>query len=242
MATPIKVLVTGFGPFLDIKTNPSHLLTLNLPATLLSTSHTPITLIIPPTYIPAAYHAIHTQIPSLIAQHDPDIVLHIGLAVDREYFAVEKSAQREGYHEIPDVERKVVTRGENRTWFGGKKEGPDVLVSGVELEGVVEAWWGGCKGLGMEGKKGGEVVRGKGKAGKGEKGRKGVDVRLSDDVGTYVCGFMYYVGLLEMQRRKGRRDVVFLHIPMLEGDEEVSIGVAVVERLIVAIVDAWEYR
>ncbi|CAI6342400.1 unnamed protein product [Periconia digitata] len=226
--TPTKVLVTGFGPFLNIQTNPSAQITSSLPPTL--HTPTPIQIITPPSPIPAAYHKIYTQIPALLDQHDPDIVIHMGLAVERDYFAVERSAGRDGYHEFPDIERKVVTRSENRTWFG--KNGEDVLVSGVELEGVVEGWRGYCQEIGVTG-------RGKGKGKGGGKG-VGVDVRLSDDVGTYVCGFMYYVGLREMQRRKGRRDVVFLHVPPLEGDAETAVGVRVVEGLIRAIVDARE--
>ncbi|KAL5456089.1 hypothetical protein PMIN07_006821 [Paraphaeosphaeria minitans] len=54
----IKVLVTGFGPFLDITTNPSWETTKSLPSTLSSTIGTPISLITPDAPIPAAYHKL----------------------------------------------------------------------------------------------------------------------------------------------------------------------------------------
>lgn len=213
-----------------------------------SANYTPITLIKPASYIPAAYHKIYSKTTQLIEEHEPDLVLHMGLAVDRDYFAVEKSALKEGYHEIPDVDRKVVTRAENLKWFG--KKTPDVLVSQLKLEEVVEAWQVSCAGIRMPGADGGKKgggsaagkigsAKGKGKEGNG-KGKSTVDVRLSDDVGTYVCGFMYYVSLLGMEKKKGRRDVTFLHVPPLQGQGEIDVGVQVVKELIIALVGAWE--
>ena len=69
-----------------------------------------------------------------------------------------------------------------------------------------------------------------------------VEVRASDDVGTYVCGLIYFASMVEMERRTGRRDVVFLHVPPLEGEEEVGVGVEVVKEAVIALVDVWEAR
>ncbi|KAJ4350037.1 uncharacterized protein N0V89_008658 [Didymosphaeria variabile] len=235
----IRVLVTGFGPFLDISANPSWSIASSLPRTLSSTTGTPIQLIIPDTPVPAAYHKLLKESATLISQHSPHIVLHIGLAFDRDYFAVEQSALREGYHEFPDIDRKVITRVENKKLFG---KGPASLATSLDLESAVDAWQTACARLWLP-RKGEGAAQGKGKGGgKGKQEGKKVDVRLSDDVGTYVCGLIYYSSLAEMQKRIGTRDVVFMHIPLLKGEGEEGIGAEVTKELVVALVDVWEAR
>jgi pyroglutamyl-peptidase len=150
--------------------------------------------------------------------------------VDRDYFAVEQSAPKEGYHNVPGQDRRVFTRAENKKIFG---KSPSSLTTSLDLETAVSVWQNACSQIASKGK-----GRGKGK----ERGKmeKAVDVRLSDDVGTFVCGFIYYVSLLEMQKRSGRRDVVFLHVPRLEGEEQVGLGTQVVKALIEALVEGWK--
>ncbi|KAF2439497.1 peptidase C15, pyroglutamyl peptidase I-like protein [Karstenula rhodostoma CBS 690.94] len=235
--TTIKVLITGFGPFLDITTNPSWEIVKALPSTLSSTNNTPISLIIPNAPIPAAYHKLLAESSSLIAKHEPHVVLHMGLAVDRDYFAIEQSALKEGYHDIPDVDRRVITRVENKKLFG---KAPASLATSLDLESVVAAWQTACAGLGFP-------LRGEGSSkgrgnGKSRQEKRKVDVRLSDDVGTYVCGLIYFSSLVEMQKRTGTRDVVFFHVPQLTGSGEVDVGIEATKELVVALVDAWEAR
>jgi pyroglutamyl-peptidase len=67
-----------------------------------------------------------------------------------------------------------------------------------------------------------------------------VEVELSDDVGTYVCGFECYLSLLEMQKRRGKKDVVFLHVPDLQSKEEIGVGARVVEELIRTLAGVWK--
>lgn len=181
--------------------------------------------------MPAAYHRILTQTTALIEEHDPDIVLHMGLAVDRDYFALEKSALKEGYHDVPDVDRKVFTRAENKKTFA---KAPASLSTSLDLESAVAEWQTSCSRLGWPAK-GADRAKGKGK---GKQAQTTVDVRLSDDVGTYVCGFIYFISMLEMQRKKGTRNVVFLHVPRVEGSEEISLGIEIAKECISALVDA----
>lgn len=75
----------------------------------------------------------------------------------------------------------------------------------------------------------------KGKGGKGP----ATDVRVSDEVGDFVCGFIYYLSLSVLEREKRKRDVVFLHVPRLEGREGIEMGVKVVEALMRALVESW---
>jgi len=81
----------------------------------------------------------------------------------------------------------------------------------------------------------------KGKKGKGkgnkEKGKE-VDLRISGDVGNYVCGFAYYASLEWLWVNGKERKVLFLHVPMLEGEEEVQKGTEVAEALIGAVVES----
>jgi pyroglutamyl-peptidase len=225
----IKVLVTGFGPFLDVTTNPSWEIARHIPSSL--PDHN-ISIVVPPEPTPAAYHKILTQVSDLIERHAPDLIVHLGLDVDSGpgVFKVERSAPKEGYHDIPDIDRRVFTRAENKKTFG---KAPTSLITTLDIDAAAEAWRAACSNLTLF-KGGTSKAKGKSK----NDGRQMVDVRLNDDVGTYVCGFQYYVSMLEMQRRTEGRNVVFLHVPKLETETEteVKVGVRVAEELIKALV------
>ncbi len=64
------------------------------------------------------------------------------------------------------------------------------------------------------------------------------DVRWSDDVGFYLCGFIYYTGLAELGKTRPR-DVAFMHVPNLQGDDEIATGVDVTIELINSLVESW---
>ena len=87
-----------------------------------------------------------------------------------------------GYHDIPDVERKVLTRAENKKLFG---KGPASLVTTLDLDTAVEA---------------------------------------------------YYISMSEMQKKTGKQNVVFLHVPKLDSEEELQVSVRVTEELIKALI------
>ena len=249
MSTPVKqtkVLVTGFGvhsptthdptpltnppqPFLDITTNPSWEIARQLPTSITGHNGETINIVVPPDPTPAAYHKIHAQIPKLIEQHASDLIVHMGLDVDSGpgVFKIERSAPKEGYHDIPDVDRKVFTRAENKKMFG---KAAASLVTTLDIDVAAGIWQDACYSLRLPNA---SVTKTKGKSKNDSKQQ--VDVRLSDDVGTYVCGFQYYVSMLEMQKRTGKRDVVFFHVPRLSTEEEVRIGVKVAEELIKAL-------
>jgi pyroglutamyl-peptidase len=192
-----------------------------------------IEIIVPEGPIPAAYYKIFAQTSDLISQHAPDVVVHVGLDVDSGpgVFKVERSAPREGYHDIPDIDRKVFTRTENKKVFG---KAPASLVTTLDIDAAAEAWATACSSLALSKASSTSKAKGKGKS----ESRQPVDVRLSDDVGPYVCGFQYYVSMLEMEKRTKCRDVVFFHVPNLAAAEEVKVGVSVTEELIMALVEA----
>ncbi|KAH7412041.1 hypothetical protein DE146DRAFT_263705 [Phaeosphaeria sp. MPI-PUGE-AT-0046c] len=227
----IKVLVTGFGPFLDITTNPSWEVARRLPTDLLGTDGEVIRIIVPTEPTPAAYHKILAQTSQLIKQHAPAVIVHMGLDVEssRGLFKVERSAPKEGYHDIPDIDRKVFTRAENKTTFG---KAPASLVTSLDIDSAVEAWVAACASLALPKDPGVSKTKPKGK----KDGKQPIEVRSSDDVGTYVCGFQYYSSMLQTHHATGRRDIVFLHLPKLESTEELEIGRKVTEELVKILV------
>lgn len=225
---------------MDVAKNPSYEIVCRLPQTLRLGN---VTIIAHPEPIPASYHKIAEVVPKLIAEHDPDIVVHMGLAVERDYFAVEQTAPKEGYHEIPDIARRVFTRAENKARFGKSAAS---LATELPLEQVVESWQDSVAQARLKLPSSSSAL-GTGKAPTGgKKGTKGikdeqkhVEVRLSDDVGTYVCGFIYYLSLLEMEKKGKKRNSVFFHVPPLGTEVEVNTGVKVTEYLVQALADSF---
>jgi len=162
-----------------------------------------------PEPLRAAYHYLFEVVPRLLEQHKPDIVLYIGLAVERTYFAIEKGAERDGYHEFPDVDRKVFNKAETKNAWG---KSPSRLDSSLNLEDILEKW-------------------------RAQVG-KGPDLRTSDDVGSYVCGFVYYTSLQNLWKSRDQDSpVVFMHIPPLPEKADVERGTKVTLGLIRALAE-----
>jgi pyroglutamyl-peptidase len=224
--------LTDIQPFLDITTNPSWEIARQLPGSLSRVEGETIDIIVPEDATPAAYHRILAQTTQLMAQHEPDLVVHMGLDVDSGpgVFKIERSALKEGYHDIPDIDRKVFTRAENKKIFA---KSPASLVTTLDIDTAAATWKDACSSLHLPKASKFSLAKGKSK----DESRQALDVRLSDDVGTYVCGFQYYVSMLETQKRSSQRDVVFFHVPKLEGETQVKVGVEVAEELIKALVE-----
>jgi pyrrolidone-carboxylate peptidase len=148
--------------------------------------------------------------PQLLATHEPDIILHIGLAVGQSYYSLEKSAPKSGYHQIADETRRVFTKAETKKVWGKL---PDSLATTLNLEAVGLEFNAGLK-----------------------RRKYAADVRVTDDVGEFVCGFVYFASLAEMARKGGMRPVVFLHVP----DMETETGAGVVVELVKALVEVWD--
>ena len=135
--------------------------------------------------------------------------------------------------------RKVVTKVEGAKWWG---EAPERLDSEWEWEDLGRRW----REIAAEE----EAVggKGKGKKGGGGAGKGGLgelpDVRLSDDVGSYVCGLLYYASLEAMRRQEGREGkVLFFHVPPLENEVDLKRGdqalVALIKAVAEQLGEAW---
>ncbi|KAJ9608680.1 hypothetical protein H2200_006451 [Cladophialophora chaetospira] len=145
----VKVLVTGFGPFKSFLINPSWLIASALPDELYpstpSDSKSPpykITLIVHPSAIRVSYSTVSTVVPALLATHNPDFILHIGMAGGRDCYSLETRGHRDNYR-IKDVDdADGMTWGEQR-W---KREGiPEILYVGWNEAEVLRRWEDGVK-------------------------------------------------------------------------------------------------
>ena len=211
MTTPIKVLVTGFGLFLDVKRCPLWEIVRRLSASIVGLDDRLIQLIVPNDPMTLANNETKYQTTALNESHNPDLVVHMGLDVnsDRGIFKVERSAPREGYHEFPDIRRKVFTRMENKTAFA---KSPAALSRTLDIDAAAEVWSAGCASITLATQRGSQRTAQKGK--KSE--MRNALVQLSDDVETYVCGFCYYVALFHLQTHTEKRHAIFFHVPPLE--------------------------
>ena len=228
-------------PFQQFTVNPSFEIVSRLPPSLSGG----ISVIAHPDPLEPAYHSLLEAAPRLIRDHDPDIVVHVGLAADQTYFSLEQSARRDGYHQTPDAARRVLTKAESRTAWGRKS--PEVLETSFDLPRVLETWRRRLRAApALSGGGGGGHGKGprsrEGNAG----GRKSLDVdaRHTDDVGSYVCGLVYYASLaaLAERRRDGARYAVFLHVPPFApgaAEEDWRKGSSVLAALLEALAEVW---
>jgi pyroglutamyl-peptidase len=119
-------------------------------------SHPPIRIVTSGAPLEVAYHEVASVVPKLLEKHKPNVIIHVGLDADRGYFAIEKGADRDGYHQIPDEARTVFTKAEaKKAW----PKSPDRLDSSIDLYDVLMRW----KTL-----------------------KKVADLRVTDDVGKYL--------------------------------------------------------
>lgn len=228
----ISAIIDIHQPFLDITTNPSWEIARQLPSSLIGEDGQAVNIVVPPEYTPAAYHKICAQVEQLIEQHNPDLIIHMGLDVDSPsgVFKIERSALRDGYHDIPDIDRKVFTRAENKKVFA---KASSSFVTTLDIDSAFESWNYACSSFRLPR----NPATGPGSKKNGKETQKlNVTVQLSDDVGTYVCGFQYYCSMLELQKKAGKRNAVFFHVPKLDNEEEIRVGLKVTEELIRALV------
>ena len=232
-----------------------------LPTTIPSTaSHPKINLIIH-TPVPVSYSHVQSSIPPLLTAQSPDLALHVGLAGGRKYFALEKTAPRDGYTHA-DVDGRVWDEETSGAVPGqrlptdpsepsdpastktpktpARDEWPERLETSLEYSTLASKAIKKCHDLPIE-------------------------LRESDDVGSYLCGFIYYATMGWYRRRHsrsplaasnvkllqpkgGETDVqsvqtggpaMFLHVPPCPTSEDVENGTRVVLAVIEAMVETW---
>lgn len=176
-----------------------------------------------------SYSSVHALVPTLLppaATPAPDIVLHIGLAASRTFYAVEDGAHARGYGVTADVDGEV---------WGDEvaEEGDGVLGTGFDTGDVVGRWRAHFASSSTATSQGVKQVHGVNVT---------PDLRANPDAGNFLCGFIYYNSLAryhELNGEHGERPVVFLHVPDLTASQEkLDEGRAVAIALIKALVES----
>lgn len=87
-----------------------------------------------------AYKDVVDIAPKLLSMTpQPDVVLHIGLAASRKFFAIEQGAHAHGYGKINDVDGELFPDSEARKAFPDSKR-PSVLHTGFDTQDVLSRW------------------------------------------------------------------------------------------------------
>lgn len=238
----MSTIIRGIGsqPWSTHDINPSWEIVKLLPSSITVSSspaagHTPgsapstdsqenvkIGLLVPCEPLKVSYHASSTLVPQLLQEVQPDLVLHLGLASRRAYYGLERSASRTGLRH-PDVDGEVWT-GQEGEEIWPQNAFPDRLETGLNYDTICRTWLDAARELG--------------------------DVRSSDDVGVYLCGFTYYTSLShywatsrttgsgsDVQDKIG--PVLFLHVPPCDTQEKMQKGRDITIRLIESMVVSW---
>ncbi|KAF2020143.1 peptidase C15, pyroglutamyl peptidase I-like protein [Aaosphaeria arxii CBS 175.79] len=269
----VRILVRGFGPFNNYKTNPAGEIVYSLPDNL---PEDPSVRILSGDALPASYTRLQALLPACIERTDPDIIVLLGLDETSPpgVFKIEIGADRDGYHQILDSHREVFTKRDGKRVFGGGgavAKGEERLETRFDVDGVVETCMNDVWGLEVPSSSSSSSSSASGnsepkptttsnknskKSSKASKPaaqtrtastatitKHPISIQRSDDPGTFVCGFAYYLTMFELTHKRSRKpDVVFLHLPWLEGKEQIGVGVAVVRKILAALAGAWEGR
>ncbi|KAG9197288.1 hypothetical protein G6514_001927, partial [Epicoccum nigrum] len=206
---------------------------------------TPIQITVHHEPIRVSYRHVARALPSLLDRNPADIILHMGLAASRSFFALEQGAHTRGYGATADVDGRVYPDADAETLFPAT-EVPRVLQTGFDVEDVLGRWKAeiACLAGGGEGE------------GEGRTALAGVDVRTNPDAGNFLCGFLYANALARSYRttssngeeaeEKADAPVAFLHVPDLsnrrDGRGGVELGRAVVIALLRALVESWRLK
>jgi pyroglutamyl-peptidase len=219
-------------PFGKWPVNASYVIASTLPPAISPSSNNPlsrlrkINLIVHKPEIRTSYHVVRTEIPKFFAEHkdkDIDLVLHMGIGYP-EHYTIETQSFRDDYNQSADVDGQYARDlsdlpGGEHLWRDVYKA-PEILETAVQ---PVDELWRRTESL----------LLGKGNT---------VDVRLSDDPGHYLCGFIYYEGLVERWWHGEQRNVLFLHVRPWVADEVVQEGREVAMAVIRAAVEMIEKR
>ncbi|KAG8730895.1 hypothetical protein FRC11_005561 [Ceratobasidium sp. 423] len=186
----LKVLITGFGPFRNIKSNPSWLATKPLDNQTLkftkpAQAHAPkshpveIEAHVSALEVPVTYSAVLSTVPPLHLSKQYDVILHVGVGLAGG-LEIERLAHKTGYNE-PDAAGRRFKRG-----FGpGFEEFGEELSRGVDADEVVRH----LKSKGLE------------------------YTSPSNDPGRYLCDFIYFCSLACAKKEGSKVKVLFMHVP-----------------------------
>jgi pyroglutamyl-peptidase len=176
--------------------------------------------------IRTSYHDVRTELPKFFAEHkNIDFVLHMGSGY-KDHYAIETQSCRDNYNSFLDEDHKLARDlkdlpGGEHLWRDTYKA-PKFLKTAVQ---PVDELWRRVHSL-LLGKSLSSLP----------------DVRLSTDPGNFMCGFIYYAGLVELWRHKESRNVMFVHVKSAVDEETIQEGREVAMAVIRAAVGMIEKR
>lgn len=172
----------------------------------------------------------------------------MGVAAGRTYFAVEQTSEKNVYSFATDIDGQVFEDYEGDVIWSDQ---PEKLSTDLDLNAVVADWQNRTKDITWPEDLGDSfmaVQHSVAPASSVDVALKqdvllmeADDVRWSDAVGNYLCGFIYYAGMVQMSRTSEakKRDTAFMHVPMLESEEELEMGVDIAVELVQSLVQTW---
>jgi pyroglutamyl-peptidase len=172
--------------------------------------------------VETSYHDVREQVPKFFAEYNNiDFVLHMGIASPRQYYTISKGSYRDNYNYFPDADGKYARDLEDLP--GGEHlwrddyHAPRFLKSSIPMD---DLW-----------RRSQSLLLGK---------QYSADLRLEDDAGHYLCGFIYYAGLVERWRKHEDQNVLFVHTKGETDDDTVAEGREVALAVIRAAVETIE--
>ena len=175
--------------------------------------------------VKTSYHDVRQQIPKFFAEYNNiDFVLHMGIASPRQYYTISKGSCRDDYNYWPDVEGKYARDLEDLP--GGEclwkdvYHAPKFLKSSIK---PIDDLWRRSQSLLLS-------------------KQCSADLRIEADAGHYLCGFIYYAGLVERWRKQEERNVLFVHTKGETDDDTVAEGREVALAVIRAAIETIEHE
>jgi pyroglutamyl-peptidase len=161
--------------------------------------------------------------PFYAAHEDIDLVLHMGVGY-KDHYAIETQSKRDNYNVHIDEDGKLARDlsdlpGGEHLWRD-TYHAPKVLKTSVQPVGEL---WQHVQSL----------LLGK---------TNPANVQLSTDPGNFLCGFIYYAGLIERWRHSEDRNVIFLHVKPDLDEEKMQEGREVAMAVIRAAIGMIEKK
>ena len=190
-----------------------------------------------PYQIPVSYDEVRSLVPRLYSAYEDrvDLILHMGMTENRNYYSIEKLAHRDNYDAYADAYGARIDKRDGMSYWA---DCPPVLETSLDFDDVFQRWRSNLLDTP-------EVS---------SEQLDGVILRPSHDAGHFLCDFIYYSSLAEHWRHKkdrvgqdgvddiDERPVIFMHVPKWAGTRDLQKGKLVTIGLLKALAQSWIIR